>query len=100
MTDTLDTLKELFFRRREAEHTLHDPGMQRALADLREAAHETFAKSAPSNLDERENAYWMLRALDGIELALANRIAAHELQTEMNKKVEQLTSRAERRHAF
>jgi len=99
MTDTLDTLKELFFRRREAEHSLNDPGVQAAIADLRQAAHETFANSSPYQSEDRENAYWMLRALDGIELALANRIAAHEMQVEMNKKVEQLTSRASRRHA-
>lgn len=92
MSDAVERLKALFRFRVAAETTLTDPGIVQGFADLRQAAHESFAASAPNQSETRETAYFMLRALDGLEAALANRVAAHEMQQQMDEKAEALTS--------
>lgn len=72
--DAVSRLKELFLYKQEAERTLADPGLKRALEDLRTSALQVFAESSPSQREYRDNAYWMIRALDGIEAALKKRI--------------------------
>ena len=95
-SDLLERLKVLAGFREKAERTLDDPGLIQAFADVRGAALETFQNSAPMQYEERENAYWMLRALDGLEIALQNRIAAHELESQMAQK----TSERNTEHAL
>ena len=93
LNDATEAIRRLFARRQDADATLTDPGILAALADVRAAAMDTFAASAPSQSAERENAYWMLRALDGVEHALANAVAAHELDKRMREHAEDVSAR-------
>ena len=72
------------------------PGFQQALTDVRKAALDTFQNSSPSQTAERENAYWLLRALDGLEAALNNRISEHDLEKMIQNKQAIIHDRAVR----
>ena len=94
--DALDKLSELFAFRMRAEKTLSDPGIVQAFKDVRQSALESFEGSAPKDNAIRENAYWMLRALDGLEVALQNRINAHEVEKMVRDKQDERREQRER----
>ncbi len=94
--DALEHLKDLFAFRQEAEKTLTDPGLLRAMADVRSAALESFQASAPKDSAVRENAYWTLRSMDGIEAALRNRIAEHENEKMVQDKMQERREQRDR----
>jgi len=78
---TLDSiLARLWTRRKEAEATLSDPGMVSAIETLRGKALAQMAESAPEAKELRENAYFFLRALRGVEEELVRRIAEHDTE--------------------
>jgi len=84
--DGIERLRLLLDPARDAEKLLEYPGFQRALTDVRKAALDTFTNSSPAQTAERDNAYWLLRALDGVEVALQNRVNEYELEQKIQNK--------------
>ena len=84
--DGAERLRALLGPAQEAEKLLEYPGFQQALTDVRKAALDTFQNSSPSQTAERDNAYWLLRALDGMEVALQNRVNEYELEKKIQNK--------------
>jgi hypothetical protein len=63
----------------EAQATLADPGLRRALERLQDHYTLAMRTSAPADRDGREAAYFMLRALDVLANDLATTVAGGEL---------------------
>ena len=59
---------------------LSDQHFQAVFEDLRQQQHYVFATSGPKDIEAREEAYSLLRALDQIQLALQSDVDAVKLK--------------------
>lgn len=75
---SLDNLKALFGRRRDAEQAMEHPGVAAAFEEIRARAIEEFVTSRPHQVEEREDAYQRLRALALVRQEMQQAIARHE----------------------
>jgi hypothetical protein len=76
----------IFRRKQAAQHTLDDPGMQAAMAEVHRAAMLVIVNSQPGDAALREQAYQTIRTLKLLEQALAAMVAAHTLVQERERK--------------
>jgi hypothetical protein len=76
----------IFRRKQAAQHTLDDPGMQMAMAEVHRAAMLVIVNSQPGDAALREQAYQTIRTLKLLEQALAAMVAAHTLVQERERK--------------
>ena len=86
---TLDDLKRLFGRRRDAEAAMEHPGITAAFLAAKDRAIEDFTTSAPHQYEAREDAYQRLRALALVRQELEAAIAEHEYAQAVVAKREQ-----------
>lgn len=89
---TLENLKALFARRRDAEQALEHPGIIAAFEAVRARALEEIVTSAPFQRDEREDAYQRLRALALVRQEMYRAVEEHEV-------AQAVAERHERKHA-
>ena len=76
----------IFRRKQEAQHTLDDPGMQAAMAEVHRSCMTAIVNSQPADTALREQAYHTIRTLKLLEQALAAMVAAHTLVQERERK--------------
>ncbi len=76
----------IFRRKQEAQHTLDDPGMQAAMATVRQTCLDVIVGSQPADTAIRENAYRAIHTLKLLEQALAAAVAAHTLVQERERR--------------
>lgn len=76
----------IFRRKQAAQHTLDDPGMQAAMADVHRAAMQTIVNSRPEDVAARESAYRTIHTLRLLEQALAAAIHDFTLNQDRERK--------------
>jgi len=88
--DELARRKELD-RAAKAAAILDSPLLKEAIESIRQHQRDFWIRTKPSQVDEREAAYWSLRVVDMIEAALQSHVTTGKLAAQsLREKTEEL----------